>query len=92
MCPLRYILIILSIGVALFVLIGGAACAPEFIMESEQKRKEKNRKWYETLWDFAWGTFLLDIWKEAVQNEKAKDETNRIIYQTEQKKECKKLS
>ena len=42
MCPLRYILIILSVGFALFVVIGGAAYAPEFIVEAEQKRKKVN--------------------------------------------------
>ena len=95
MCPLRYILIILSCGFALFVVIGGAAYTPEFIMEAEQKRQEvwfdimrfvltkyinkttkliqKNRKWYETLWDFAWGKFLIDVWSEAVKKEKEKD-------------------
>ena len=40
MCPLRYILIIMSFGIALFVLIGGAAYAPEFVVQAEQKRKE----------------------------------------------------
>eukprot|EP00483_Globobulimina_turgida_P005730 UN05740 len=74
MCPLRYILIILSVGFALFVVIGGAAYAPEFVIEAEQKRKEKNRKWYETLWDFAWGKFLIDLWNEALKKEKAKDD------------------
>mmetsp|Transcript_9554 Transcript_9554/g.8582 ORF Transcript_9554/g.8582 Transcript_9554/m.8582 type:complete len:83 (+) Transcript_9554:47-295(+) len=73
MCPLRYILIILSCGFALFVLIGGAAYAPEFVMEAEQKRQEKNRKWYQTIWDFAWGKFLIDLWTEAVKKENQKD-------------------
>eukprot|EP01083_Nonionella_stella_P293584 998484_1 len=73
MCPLRYILIILSVGFALLVVIGGAAYTPEFVLEAEQKRKDKNRKWYETLWDFAWGKFLVDLWTEAVKTEEAKD-------------------
>eukprot|EP01083_Nonionella_stella_P115480 342475_1 len=74
MCPLRYILIILSFGFALWVLIAGPSYAPEFILEAEQKRKEKNRKWYQTLWDFAWGKFLIDLWKQSVEKEKAKDD------------------
>lgn len=34
---------------------------------------QKNRKWYQTIWDFAWGKFLVDLWNEAVAKEKAKD-------------------
>eukprot|EP01083_Nonionella_stella_P111611 327515_1 len=74
MCPLRYILIILSVGFALWVVVFGPSYAPEFVVEAEQKRKQQNKKWYQTLFDMAWGKFLLDLWNEAVEKEKTKDD------------------
>mmetsp|Transcript_47768 Transcript_47768/g.79251 ORF Transcript_47768/g.79251 Transcript_47768/m.79251 type:complete len:96 (-) Transcript_47768:243-530(-) len=84
MCPLRYILVALSVLFALFVVIGGAAYAPEFLIEVELKRKQKNRKWYQTLWDFAWGKFLIDLWNESVNKEKNKNATQHHTINEQQ--------
>mmetsp|Transcript_69374 Transcript_69374/g.62244 ORF Transcript_69374/g.62244 Transcript_69374/m.62244 type:complete len:103 (-) Transcript_69374:173-481(-) len=78
MCPLRYFIVVLSLGFILICVVFGASYAPDFVIEAEKKRKEENKKWYETLWDFAWGKYLINIWREAVQKEKEKDKLKDI--------------
>ena len=60
-----------------------------FILETDEKHSkqnhynnnddiQENKRWYQTLWDFAWGKYLINIWKEAVQREKDKDQLKDI--------------
>ena len=40
MCPLRYIIVVLSLGFILICVVFGASYAPDFVIEAEKKRKE----------------------------------------------------
>lgn len=62
----------LSLGFILIFVVFGGKQSPEFMIQAEKNRKQKKRKWYQTLWDFAWGTYFLDLYKAKMQIEKSK--------------------